>query len=107
MTVKSWLSVAAGAFIALVVPISILVLARLAEVGIADPSRMHALTSPLLAVVWLEAFLGPLGIVIAGRSGHVRARGAWVILSLFAGAALAYLSLDSLLLFGQFTGSPF
>ena len=107
MTIRSRLGVAAGAFIAIVLPISILVMASLAEVGITDPNQMHALTSPILAVVWLEVFLGPLGIAIAGRSGHVRARGTWLILFVFAGAALAVLSVFSLFYFGQNTGSPF
>ena len=67
---------------------------------------MHALTA-VVAVVWLEVVLGPLGIVIAGRAEHVQARGTWLILFVFAGASLAFFSLSSLFLFGQSTGSPF
>jgi len=107
MTVKAWLGVAAGAFIALVVPISILVLARLAEAGIADPSQMHTVDLLLNRIVFSGVLLGLIGIVIAGRSVGIRGVLGWLVLMIFTVPALAYLWLWSFLLFSQSIGEPF
>jgi len=70
MTVKSRRGVLVGAFIALVVPISYLVVALLVENGIAPYDQTHDLfLGPLSVLGWISLFLlGPIGIVVAVRA---------------------------------------
>jgi hypothetical protein len=78
MTVKSRWGLLIGAFVALVVPISCLVLALLVENGLAPYDQTHGLLDQLGLISLSEVFLGPIGIVIAGRSGGMRSAGAWI-----------------------------
>lgn len=80
MTVKSRRGLVIGAFIALVVPISYWVLALLVENGIAPYDQMHSLLNLFGLISLSELLLGPIGIVIAGRSAGVRGAIAWLVL---------------------------
>jgi DNA-directed RNA polymerase subunit RPC12/RpoP len=107
MTVKSWRDLGVGAFIALVVPISFLVLARLAEAGIVPSDQMQTLV-PLLTWIGLSgALLGPIGIVVAGRSAGIRGGCGWLMLIILTVPALAWLWFYSALELSAATGNPF
>jgi len=108
MTVKSWLGVAAGAFIALVVPISYLALALLVKTGIVPSAQMQTLVHSLdwILFPW-GVLLGPIGIVVAGSSAGVRGGCAWLVLIILAVPALASLWLYGALELGAATGNPF
>jgi hypothetical protein len=85
MTVKSLRGLLVGSFIALVVPISSYVLAILVENGIAPYDQTHSLLNLIGLLSWISLFLlGPIGIVIAGRSAGVRSPGAWLTLVILA-----------------------
>jgi hypothetical protein len=104
LTVKSWRGLGVGAFIALVVPTSFLLLARLAEAGIASSHQMQA---PLLtAILFSGVLLGPIGIVIAGRSAGIRGALGWLVLIILTVPALACLWFISLPVFRGATGRP-
>ena len=61
---RSWRGVALGGVIALVVPVSLLLLAVLLESGIVSSDLPH---DPLLTLIaFSEVLLGPVGIVVAG-----------------------------------------
>ena len=61
-----------GAFIALVVPTSYLVLARLLEVGIVSRDQVHPLVPILDGILFpWGVLLGPIGVVVAGRSACI------------------------------------
>src|SRR5450759_1082011 len=91
MTVKSWRSVMVGASIALVVPISYWVLASLVENGIAPYDQTHALFDLIGLLGWISLFLlGPIRIVLAGRSAGVRGALAWLALLMWALPVFAF-----------------
>ncbi|HEY5276079.1 MAG TPA: hypothetical protein VIK38_06020 [Coriobacteriia bacterium] len=106
-TVKSWRGLGVGAFIALVVPISFLVLARLAEAGITPSDQMHTLVPLLDTILFSGVLLGPIGIVVAGRSVGIRGALGWLVLMIVTVPALAYLWFISALLYSGATGRPF
>jgi hypothetical protein len=65
--------VAAGAFIALVGPISFWLLATLLD-GIASHDQIRAFLDLIGLIGWVSlGVLGPLGIVVVGRSAGIRA----------------------------------
>jgi hypothetical protein len=69
-----------GAFIALVVPISYLVVALLVENGIAPYDQTHDLfLGPLSVLGWVSLFLlGPIGIVLSSEDQRrTGPRGRW------------------------------
>ncbi len=108
MMVESWRGLGVGAFIALVVPISYVVLARLVEVGIAPNDQVHTLVPLLDWILFpLGVLLGPIGIVVAGRSAGIRGAFGWLVLMIVAVPALAYLWFISALLYSGATGRPF
>ena len=107
MTAKSWRSVMVGASIALVVPISYWVLASLVENGIAPYDQTHSLFDLLGLLGWISLFLlGPIGIVIAGRSAGVRGALAWLAL-LIAVPVLAFVWFVCVATLGGTLGNPF
>ena len=69
MTVKPWGGMLIGAFVALVVPISFLAVAKLMDIGIVLIVRESSTMQSLTSIALTEAFLGPIGIAIVGRSG--------------------------------------
>jgi hypothetical protein len=106
MTVKSWPGVIGGAFIALVLPTSMLLAAKLIEGGIPlierGPDTMQTLTTVELS----ELLLGPVGIAIAGKAAGLRQIG-WLLLVVVAIPVLAvFWFLGAATLSGAL-GSPF
>ena len=85
MKVGSWRGIVVGAFIALVVPISEWVIAMLLDNGIASYDQARPLLDLFGLLAWTSLFvLGPVGIVIAGRSAGVRGASAWFALIIVA-----------------------
>lgn len=108
MTVKSRRGLGVGAFIALVVPISYLVLAVLVENGIAPYDQTHALLNPLGLLGWISLFLlGPVGIVIAGRSAGLRGVIAWLALIIVAIPVVAFVWFVCVATLSGALGNPF
>jgi hypothetical protein len=108
MAVTFWRGLGIGAFIALVVPTVYVVLARLLEVGIVSRDQVHPLV-PLLDVILFPwgVLLGPIGVVVAGRSAGIRGVFGWFVLMFVAVPALASLWLFSVLVYSGATGRPF
>ncbi len=108
MTVKSWQGLVVGAFIALVVPISSWVLALLVENGIAPYEQTHALFGLFGLLDWISLFLlGPVGIVIAGRSAGVRGVLGWLALLIVALPVFAFVWFLCVATLGGTLGNPF
>jgi hypothetical protein len=109
MTVKAGRGVLVGAFIALVVPISYFALALLVENGIAPYDQTHDLfLGPLSVLGWISLFLlGPIGIVIAGRSAGLRGAAAWLGLIVAAVPAVAFVWFVCVATLGGALGNPF
>jgi|GEM_PF-2433406 hypothetical protein len=108
MTAKSWRSVMVGASIALVVPISYWVLASLVENGIAPYDQTHALFDLIGLLGWISLFLlGPIGIVIAGRSAGVRGALAWLALLMWALPVFAFVWFVCVATLSGALGNPF
>jgi hypothetical protein len=109
VTVKSMRGLGVGAFIALVVPVSYWVTALLVEHGITPYDEMHALyDGPLGLLGWISLFLlGPIGIVIAGRSAGVRGVLAWLALIIVAVPVFAFVWLMGVATLGGALGNPF
>ena len=107
LTVGSWRRLAFGAFIALVVPTSYLVLGRLVELGIVPGDQVRPLVPFLDAILLYGVALGPIGIAVAGRSIGVRGTLRWLVLMIVTVPALAYLWFFSALVYSGATGRPF
>lgn len=88
MTAKVRRDVFAGLFIALGVPLACWLLALLIEKGIAPYDPLHALLDQLGLLSLSEVALGPIGILIAGRSAGLRGA-ALVVLVIVAAPGLA------------------
>jgi hypothetical protein len=108
MAVKSWRGLGLGAFIALVVPASCLVLARLLELGIVSRDQVHPLV-PLLDTILFPwgVVLGPIGVVVAGTSAGIRGGFGWLVLMIVAVPPLASLWLAGVFAYSGATGRPF
>ena len=79
MAVRSRRGVAAGAFIALVVPVSAAVLAQLLRAGIAPYEETHSLLGLISLIGWISLFvLGPVGLALAGWSAGIRSVLGWL-----------------------------
>jgi len=108
MSVKFWRGLGIGAFIALVVPTSYVVLARLVEVGIVPSDQVHTLVHSLDKILFpWGVLLGPIGVVVAGRSAGIRGVLGWLVLMIVVVPVLASLWFMSVLTFGAATGEPF
>jgi Transposase len=102
------LAIARVALRALVVPISYWVLALLVENGIAPYDQTHALFDLLGLLGWISLFLlGPIGIVIAGRSAGVRGALAWLALLIVAIPVLAFVWFVCVATLSGALGNPF
>ncbi len=107
MTVQSWRGLGVGAFIALVLPISYAVLGRLLEVGIVPRNQVHPFLPLLDSILFpYGVLLGPIGVVVAGRSAGVRGAAGWLVLMIVTVPALACLWIFSILLYSGATGRP-
>jgi hypothetical protein len=108
MVVQFWRGLGIGAFVALVVPISYLVLARLVEAGIMSSDQVQTLVHPLDSILFpWGVLLGPIGVVVAGRSAGIRGAFGWFVLMVVAVPVLTSLWLGSVMAFGSATGNPF
>ena len=108
MVRKFWRGLGIGAFIALVVPISNLVLARLVEAGIVPSDQVQTLVHPLDSILFpWGVLLGPIGVVVAGKSAGVRGGCGWLVLIILTVPALASLWLYGALELSAATGNPF
>ena len=89
-------------------PTSYLVLARLLEVGIVSRDQVHPLV-PLLDTILFPwgVLLGPIGVVVAGRSAGLRGAFGWIVLIILTVPALAFLWLASVFAYSGATGRPF
>jgi hypothetical protein len=107
VTGRSWHGLVIGAFIALVVPISYLVLAVLVGKGIAPYDQTHSLLNLFGWISLSEILLGPSGIVIAGRSADLRGAIAWLALIIWAVPVLAFVWFLSVATLSGALGNPF
>lgn len=116
ISIRSWLGVGAGAVIALALPISTWILGlglggvamtveqvRLRDIAI-EQARPFAdlISSTALA----ELLLGPIGVVIAGRSAGVHGTIPWLVLVAATIPVLAIVWLLGLLTMSGALGSP-
>jgi hypothetical protein len=108
MTVNSWRGLGVGAFIGLVVPTVYMVLARLLEVGIVSRDQVHPLVPILDGILFpWGVLLGPIGVVVAGRSAGIRGGFGWLVLMIVAVPPLASLWLAGVFAYSGATGRPF
>jgi hypothetical protein len=107
--VRSWRGVAAGALIALTVPVAFIILSLirslLLDSGVLPSNQVHA--PWITMILFSEVFLGPIGLAVAGWSAGVRGVVAWVFLFIAAMPLLSAVWVVSALMFGGATGSPF
>jgi hypothetical protein len=96
-----------GALIALAVPVSMLVVAFLWDRGVLTLEPNGAFVQTLQAIAIYEIFLGPLGVVIAGRAAGLRGLVPWLVLILLAIPALAVLWFIGVAYLGGLAGEPF
>lgn len=104
-TVRSWRGVAIGALIALIVPVFIIVLSLLVDIGALSGDQVD-----VPWVIWVlvsEVVIGPIGIVVAGWSAGVRSMPGWTLLLISAVPLLAGVWLIAVLMYGGATGNPF
>jgi hypothetical protein len=108
MTVKARRGVLVGAFIALVVPTSDLLLAQLVGSGIAPYEQTRSLLDVVGLLAWTSLFLlGPIGIVVAGRSVGVRGAINWLVLLIVALPAYAVVWFVCVATVSGALGNPF
>ena len=108
MTFKSRRGVMAGAFIALFVPASDLLLAQLVGSGIAPYEQTRSLLDVIGLFAWTSLFLlGPIGIVVAGRSVGVRGAINWLVLLIVALPAYAVVWFVCVATVSGALGNPF
>lgn len=107
MTVKRWAGILIGASVALVVPLSFLAVAKLMEVGIMLIVRESSTMQSLTSIALTEAFLGPIGIVIVGRSARIRGALAWLGYLVVVVPVLAFAWFVCVATLSGALGSPF
>lgn len=95
-----------GMAIAIAVPLASLVVAYLWDHGVLALEPNGAFVQILEGSALWEIVLGPLGIVIVGRSAHVRGS-AWIGLFLIAIPSLFALWFVSVAYLGGLAGEPF
>lgn len=78
MTGRSWPGILIGATIALSIPVVYYVVAILLDKGIAVIARDGTTMNTLTTIALGEALLGPIGIVVAGRSVGLRGAIGWL-----------------------------
>ncbi|HEY5434707.1 MAG TPA: hypothetical protein VIK13_05700 [Candidatus Limnocylindrales bacterium] len=108
MTFESRRGVLVGAFIALFVPTSDLLLAQLVGSGIAPYEQTRSLLDVIGLLAWTSLLLlGPIGIVVAGRSGGVRGAINWLVLLIVALPAYAVVWFVCVATVSGALGNPF
>jgi quinol-cytochrome oxidoreductase complex cytochrome b subunit len=100
--------VAAGALIALVGPISFWLLATLLDDGIAPHDQIRPFLDLIGLIGWVSlALLGPLGIVVVGRSAGIRRVESWIAWLVIALPSFAALWFVSVAMMSGALGNPF
>jgi hypothetical protein len=108
MAIRSRRGVAAGAILALVVPLGSLLLAQLVETRMVPYDEVRALLDAIGTLSWLSLMvLGPLGIAVVGRSAGVRGIGGWAALYIIAAPAYVVLWFWSAVAISGALGNPF
>jgi len=107
MSVKSWRWVAIGAVIAVIVPASFGIFGLLLQARVIHFVRGEYTMERLTTIALTEAFLGPIGIVIAGRSAGLRHPVAWLALFVVAVPLLAVMWFLCMATLSGALGSPF
>jgi hypothetical protein len=106
--VRSRTGVAAGAVIALIVPVSTLVLAQLIDVRIAPYGLVQEWFPAIGGLLWASLLiLGPVGIAIAGWSAGLSGWGRWLALLVWSLPLYAFLWFGSAARFSGTMGNPF
>jgi hypothetical protein len=95
-----------GVLIAVVVPLSTLIVASLWDRGILDLEPNGPFVQTLQAVSFYGIVLGPVGIVVAGRSARISGY-AWISLFIVAVPMLFALWFVSVAYLGGLAGEPF
>jgi hypothetical protein len=99
---------AAGAAIALVVPMTALVLAQLIDLRIAPYEVVQDWFPTMGGLLWASLLiLGPAGIVVAGWSAGLRGGGPWLALLVVSLPAYAFFWFVSAVRFSGKMGNPF
>lgn len=96
-----------GAFLAMVVPISFLTVAKLMDFGIVLIVRESSTMQSLTSIALTEALLGPIGIVIGGRSARIRGAMAWLGYTVVAVPVLVFVWFVCVVTLSGALGSPF
>ncbi|MDP9483759.1 MAG: hypothetical protein M3P84_11130 [Chloroflexota bacterium] len=110
MTTRSWPGVAIGALIALILPITYWLLARLVENGavqIPETGMPRNLIQSLDLNVIAQLTLTIVGIWIVGRSAGLQSTLAWLSLFLVGLPVLAFVWFVTYATLGGTLGSPF
>ena len=108
MTIRSRRGVAAGASLALIIPLGSLLLAQLVEARLLPYDEVRSLLNPIGTLSWLSlAVLGPAGIAIVAWSAGVRGIAAWVALYVVAAPAYVVLWFWSAVAISGALGNPF
>ena len=82
--------VLAGAVLALVIPIGLLVFAVLLENDLITLARDDSTLRTVMFISFTEFLLGPLGLWVAGSGAGVRGLEAWIPVFLFGVPALGF-----------------
>ncbi len=105
---RSRAGVAVGAVIALIVPVSALVLAQLIDLQIAPYGLVEDWFPTMGGLLWASLLiLGPVGIVVAGWSAGLRGWGPWLALLVVSLPLYAYFWFVSAVRFSGTMGNPF
>lgn len=105
MTARPLLGLVAGAFVALALPLLYWILGLGLERDLLTEDQVRPLASVLTSVAPAELLLGPVGILLAGRSAGIRRTGGWVVVALTIAPVLAVVWLLGLLTLGGALGS--
>lgn len=91
MSVKAWGGVLVGVLIATIIPVAFRIFAQLLEDGVVQFVRDGSTMQTLTAIALGEVLLGPIGIVIAGRSAGLHGPGQWLASMIVAVPVLAFI----------------
>jgi hypothetical protein len=108
-TARSWPQVALGALIALALPLTYLILAKLIDNGTVrvPPGSLNDLLKSLGLNASAGIALALLGIWTAGRGARLTSRWAWLALVAIALPVLSFVWFMTYATLGGATGSPF
>lgn len=96
-----------GLIIALAIPVLSFVVAFLWDRGVLALAPNGPFVQALQSIAVWELVLGPVGIVVAGRSAGLRGVAAWLATVLLAVPVLAYLWFVGVAYLGGLAGEPF